>query len=410
MQELSKEHIEALWNRFLRNELNQEELKNLLQINENAADFGAVWDELSTQIALEKAGNEGFMPMDEDRKQAMVQQLWHEQPAAGSAALKSPTRRVHLLRRWGWAAAAVFFLIATTLFLLKPSERSTGLNKATASIQPGREGAILTLADGSEVLLDNLGNGVIAKQNGTQVLMKNGQVTYNPGEATSGVVAYNTMTTPKGRQFSLLLPDSTQVWLNAASSIRYPIAFTGKERQVEVTGEAYFEVAKNPKMPFRVNVNGKADITVLGTHFNVNAYGNERSINTTLLEGSVKVSRQAGAGTDVVLKPGQQAQIAMPSDGQSPSSQPIKVIPYADVEKTIAWKNGQFNFENATLVEIMRQLERWYDIEVVYEQHVPDVELMGKLTRGVTLNELLPALKKMGLHYRLEGRKLTVLP
>jgi len=213
----------------------------------------------------------------------------------------------------------------------------------------------------------------------------------------------------------VLLPDGTRVWLNAASSIRYPTVFVKNERKVEVSGEVYFEVVRNTKMPFRVNVNNRTELEVLGTDFNVNAYDNEANMATTLLEGSLRVSQvqegqqpiqTAPANQSVILQPGQQAQISF---GQ-PTQQKIKVITDADVNKVMAWKNGLFNFEDATLEEVLRQLERWYDIEVVYESKVPDVALTGKITRGVSLNGLLTALKKMGMHYRMEGRKLIVQP
>lgn len=200
------------------------------------------------------------------------------------------------------------------------------------------------------------------------------------------------------------LPDGTRVWLNAASSIRYPIIFTGPERQVQMTGEAYFEVAKSKGQPFKVNVIDRAEVAVLGTHFNINAYKVDGGIDATLLEGAVQVAIRGDSlskhKTKVVLTPGQQAQVA----------DKIHVVPHADTDKIMAWKNGLFNFEGAGLQEVMSQLERWYDIEVLFENGVPDIEFEGKITRDVSLNELLPALKKMGVSYRLEGRTLTILP
>jgi ferric-dicitrate binding protein FerR (iron transport regulator) len=171
----------------------------------------------------------------------------------------------------------------------------------------------------------------------------------------------------------------------------------GKERVVEITGEAYFEVAANPKMPFKVTVNHKAEIEVLGTHFNVNAYVNEVSLNTTLLEGSVLINN----GTEkAILKPGQQAQV----------TQAIKIVRDADIDKIMAWKNGYFNFEGMNLREVMQQLERWYDIEVVYENNVPDVRFYGELSRDLNLSGIIAALKDSDVHFRIEGKKLIVLP
>jgi len=265
------------------------------------------------------------------------------------------------------------------------------------------------------VVLDSLGNGMVATQNGTQVLLKGGGLAYAAAGSATREVMYNTMTTPKGRQFQVTLPDGTMVWLNAASSLHFPTVFTGGERQVTVTGEAYFEVARNIDMPFKVNVNGKAVVEVLGTHFNVNAYDNEDAINTTLLKGSVRVSQIPASlvqgQSSVTLEPGQQAQIAHHSrQAQSKTQSGIKLITDADLNKVMAWKNGLFNFEGASLVEVMRQIERWYDIDVIYEKGIPNIEFEGKMTKDVPLKDLLVMLEKSDIHFRIEDSKLIVLP
>ncbi|WP_346319307.1 FecR domain-containing protein [Chitinophaga sp. YIM B06452] len=310
-----------------------------------------------------------------------------------------PVHRVHFMRRWGWAAAVAVLAAGLGAYLLSTRDKSSQPEVAavnTPDIAPGKNGAVLTLADGSQVELDSLGNGVIATQNGAKVRLQNGQVVYDETGEPAGT-AFNTMTTPRGRQFRITLPDDTKVWLNAASSLRYPTAFTGKERRVEVTGEAYFEVAKNKDKPFLVEVNNTAEVQVLGTHFNINAYANEPAIYTTLLEGKVGVvSNRQGA----MLKPGQQAQI---SNG-------IKVADDVDIDKVMAWKNGVFNFEGATLEQFLRQVERWYDIDVEYEKGVPAITFWGKMTRDIPLSGLLVVLQKSNVHFRLEGRKLIVLP
>lgn len=313
-------------------------------------------------------------------------------------------RRVHFIRKWGWAAAVIVLLGAGGYLWIsnnKPERTIATVN--TPEITPGHEGAILTLADGRKIVLDSLGSGVVANQNGANVLLNNGRLDYNPTGETSAAVTYNMMSTPKGRQFNIQLPDGTIAWLNAASSIRYPTAFSGNERRVEVTGEVYFEVAKNARMPFRVNVNNKAEVEVLGTHFNVNAYDNEAVLNTTLIEGSVKVN-----GT--TIKPGQQALVANSDAVNNGKATGVRVVDNVNTGRVMAWKNGLFNFEGATIGEIMRQIERWYDIEVVYEKGEPTVEFEGKMTKDVSLNGLIILLEKSGLHLRLEGRKLIVLP
>lgn len=315
-------------------------------------------------------------------------------------------RRIPLPRKWWWAAASVvlFLSIGAYLWMDKKSNHAPSVI-SSSEILPGKEGAILTLADGSQVVLDSLGNGLIARQNGAQAVIKNGELVYDISGEVTGEVVYNTMSTPKGRQFNLLLPDGTKVWLNAASSIRFPTVFTGEERKVEVAGEIYFEVAKNKVKPFRVDVDGKAIIEVLGTQFNVNAYDNDAAAYTTLLEGTVRVAKNE---EQVLLKPGQQAQFA--SDHQKSAGNAIQVTEDVDIEKVMAWKNGAFNFEDVSLKDAMKQLERWYDIEVVYEKGIPDIHFVGEVSRGITFNQLLIALEKLGVHYKLEGRRLVVLP
>lgn len=206
------------------------------------------------------------------------------------------------------------------------------------------------------------------------------------------------MSTPKGRQYKMQLADGTMVWLNSASSIKYPVIFNKEERYVEVSGEVYFEVAKNKKQPFKVNVSNRMNVEVLGTHFNINAYDNEPDINATLLEGSVKV---ADKNNNVILKPGQQALL---------NNRPEIIVRKAvDLDQIMAWKNGLFNFEGLSFEEAMNQLERWYNIQVVYEKNVPDIRFGGKLQRSLSLNDLLDILEKTCVKFKLEeGRKLLV--
>ncbi len=328
-------------------------------------------------------------------------------------------RRIPPSRQWAWAAAAVFLLagIGAYLWIINKKDQPTSIVSIKASdIKPGRNGGILTLADGRQVVLDSAGNGVIATQSGAQVVLKNGQLSYIPTGTNAGTTAFNTVSTPKGRQFSLVLPDGTRVWLDAASTLRYPTIFAGDQRQVDITGEAYFEVAKNVRMPFHVIVNNKISVDVLGTHFNVDAYSNEDKISTTLLEGSVNISVLSNGQPSpirrhsVILKPGQQAQTTGSGDpGTSDDNGIIKVME-ADIDKTMAWKNGLFYFDGAGLYQVMQQIERWYDIEIVIDKGVRNSEFVGKLTRDVTLDQLLEGFKEFGVHYKLEGRKLTLLP
>jgi transmembrane sensor len=376
-----------------------ETLRQLLQQPEYAEALDKIMDD---QLAKSDV-SAGDYPEVVDRIKAVIAQKISE----------APVRRMPLLRRWAAAAAIILLAGAGVFFLVNKSSKQTDHTDAVATskdIAPGKQGAILTLDDGRTVVLDSLGNGVVATQSGTKVVLKNGQLIYDKDGSTVSEIAYNTMTTPRGRQFQLVLPDGSKVWLNAASSVRYPTVFTGSERKVEITGEAYFEVAKNAKMPFRVKVNDETEIEVLGTHFNINSYSNEASINTTLLEGSVQVYNN---GEKVIIKPGQQAQItkdAVQSINKA-AYHGIKIVNDVDMEKVMAWKNGVFNFQDATLKEVMRQLERWYDIDVVYEKGVPDIEFMGKMERDLSLSDMLRGLKVSEVHFRMEeGRKLVITP
>ena len=390
------ERIKFLLSRYLSNEAGPEEIREMLQwLREN------------------------------EHNEALLQEAWQQQPSLAPAAdlrrmwmnieastlpVDQPVRRVHFLHRNWRAVAAVLLLLAGSAYLLVSNSRSSGAGPTAAAslttndVSPGKSGAILTLADGTHMSLDSAGNGIIASQKGAQILLKNGQLEYDETGKASGEIAYNTMTTPKGRQFNLVLPDGSQVWLNAASSIKFPTAFSGKERSVEITGEAYFEVAKDKNRPFFVRAMN-TETEVLGTHFNINAYEEEAIVKATLLTGSIRTSAlHPVRSTDKsILHPGEQAQIS--------SDEKMIVIPNADIEQTMAWKNGAFNFQNQGLKEVMRQLARWYDLEVVYEKNVPDVRFGGEMSRNIPLSDLLKGLKDMEVHFRIEeGRRLIVMP
>ncbi|WP_295122105.1 FecR family protein [uncultured Chitinophaga sp.] len=313
------------------------------------------------------------------------------------------TTRVHYLHRWWWAAAAVVLMAAGAWYFNRnnPQPVRQMVRNASQDVPPGQTGAVLTLADGSQLVLDSAGNGVVTRQNGAKVVLQNGDLQYTPEQAT-GAAAYNTITTAKGRQFNIILPDGSKVWLNAGSSLRFPVAFNGADRAVEFTGEAYFEVAANARQPFRVKVPGRIDLEVLGTAFNINAYTNDRNSYTTLVNGAVKISPAGKTSGTVVLKPGEQ----LLATGSS-----FDVMGNANVEKAIAWKNGLFNFDGVGLKDMMRQLERWYDLEVVYEGNVPDIVFFGEMSRKLKLSDVLNGLERSDVHFRLEeGRKLIVMP
>jgi ferric-dicitrate binding protein FerR (iron transport regulator) len=330
---------------------------------------------------------------------AMLQDLQH------SSVSNRPLLRFLRSPLFRYAAAAVLLIGAATFVWLPQSNHiQPGNHVVTAGksgpIVPGREGAILTLADGSTMVLDSVGNGILANQNGTSVVLQNGQLAYNTGSVTSGVAVYNTVSTPKGRQFKLILPDGTKVWLNAASVIKYPTSFEDKERNISLQGEAYFEVAQNVKAPFKITTGEATSIEVLGTSFNINAYANEYTIRTTLLDGAVRINAYHQTAT---LKSGQQAAVK-PSKGQ------LVVLNAVNTDQVMAWKNGLFNFEDASLDEVMRQLERWYDIEVVYEKGIPIAHFGGEINKQNTLQDVLHILEGSNVNFQLEGRKLIVKP
>lgn len=311
---------------------------------------------------------------------------------------------------WKFAVAAILILVATgTYYFSRQSEESHPIarsKKNTNDVAPGGNKAILTLADGSEIVLDDAHNGEIANQSGITITKAtDGQLIYSIANLAENSdlpakEVINTITTPRAGQFQVNLPDGTKVWLNSLSSIRFPTVFQGAYRKVEITGEVYFEVARKAQQPFKVKINENTEVEVIGTHFNVNAYTDEASINTTLLEGSVKVNAFSKVQ---MLSPGQQAQVRSASTG-------IKLIKQADVMHAMAWKNGAFSFTDADLATVMRQLARWYDVEVDYEGAIPAGEFNGKISRNLTLGQVLKVLTLTRVKYRIEnGNKIIIM-
>ena len=338
-----------------------------------------------------------------------LQQLWEQKSAYSLPdnrwdkqfkVLKEVQEPVSIKRNswWKYAAAAVIItMLCASYFIFfkngKPdSEKSIATNNTLPNdIKPGSNGAILSFDNGRTIILDTAKDGQLA----ANVTKKDASITV---QGTS--VEYATLTTPRARQQQLILADGSKVWLNAASSIRFPSAFTGNQRVVEVTGEAYFEVAKDASKPFIVKVNDAA-IEVLGTHFNVMAYTNESSLQTTLLEGSVKFKQ---GNKTLLLKPGQQIQLM--SGGE------IKLVANADVELVTAWKNGMQSFNNADIQTIMRQVERWYDVDVSYQGIISKRSFNGDIPRTANLSELLKLLEVNKIHFTIdvERKKLIVMP
>ena len=323
---------------------------------------------------------------------------------SGDLASAPPQHKMVLLRTkwWSYAAAAILLFFVAGYYLLnntKNTKKQLPIAQAPVKkdIPAGRQGAILTLSNGQRIMLDSAGNGELTQDAGVRVIRKGGELSYG---GNTDEILYNQVVTPKGRKWQLTLSDGTRVWLNAASSVRYPISFVGKERIVDVSGETYFEVAPDKNRPFRINIAGKGKIQVLGTHLNVNAYDDEDAIRTTLLEGSIKVIR---GGSSSLLSRGQQAVIVNGTDD-------IKVITDANIDEVMAWRNGRFIFSDMDLKTIMRQLTRWYDVDVVYEGKIPEIRVGGIIHNDVYLSTVMEFLGENGVHYRIEGKKITIMP
>jgi len=317
----------------------------------------------------------------------------------------------HWFRRIAAAAIIILILGVGTYFLFfnpthKPNVVATEPieKRYKNDVSPGTDGAILTLSEGTKINMDSVSNGTIAQQGNVQVLKQGDLVSYNKKSKATGKVMYNTMTTTRGKKYSFVLADGSKIIMNSESSITYPTSFTGTERRVQFTGEVYFEVAPlspkggQGKVPFIVSTKG-IEVEVLGTHFNINAYNDEAIIKTTLVEGSVKVTN--GTNT-TLLSPGQQAQVSKKGE--------ITLVKDADVDEALAWINGMFDFKSADIETIMRQIGRWYDVDVVYEKNIPVKEIRGKASRNTNLSSLLKVLEINGVHFKIEGRKITVMP
>ena len=304
--------------------------------------------------------------------------------------------------RFAIAASILVFLTAgACFFAINNKARQTLAANGKAQqhdIAPGGNKATLTLGNGSTIVLNGAKIGKIARQ-GNIIIRKaaDGKISYSDisGGNASKEIVYNSAATPQGGQYQFVLSDGTKVWLNAASSIKYPVAFIGNERRVELTGEAYFEVAHNAEKPFRVISNGQT-VEVLGTHFNVHAYNDEEAIKTTLLEGSVKVSAE---GVSNIIKPGEQARFEHGSIN----------VANVDVDEVVAWKNGFFFFEDNNIQEVMRQLSRWYGVEIKYEGQLPSRRFSGEISRNVNLSQILDILSFKKIHCKIDGKAIIVM-
>jgi ferric-dicitrate binding protein FerR (iron transport regulator) len=377
MPPLSKEQLEILAEKRLKGTLSTGEFRLLEEWYNREAQDPVYWDSQDTS------------------ERELRERLY----AAIRADAGIETARVIPLRKSlkRWAVAAAVLILAAGGYAVY---RSLPKNEAVADevydkkrgneVPPGFTGAVLTLADGSKIALDSTGTGRLATQGSSVISRTGGMVSYS-GKATAQAL-YNTMTTPRGQQSPpLTLSDGTKIWLNAASSIRFPVAFPGGKRVVEITGEAYLEVAADPSAPFIVKAGGR-EVKVLGTRFDVEAYTDEPAIKTTLLEGAVSVD-------NLRLRPGQQARMA---DNGSP-----QLINEANVEEVMAWHNGLFEYDDAPVQQVLRQFSRWYNVDVVYKR-IPTTHLAGVLSRNTALSQAIKILQNNGVGCRIEGSRLII--
>lgn len=303
-----------------------------------------------------------------------------------------PLFKIKRLRLISIAASFLIFLLTATYFIVHKKDKQP-VTDQFAGIVPGGDNADLTLADGSIIGLNSAKNGLITRQGNAAVLKAgNGHIYYNDQHILSNnsIISYNTLRTPRGGKYGLTLSDGTRVWLNAESSVTFPTTFSGKERNVSMEGEVYFEVAKNKKMPFHV-LSGNQTVEVLGTHFNVNAYRDENEIKTTLLEGKVKITR---GPLTAILKPGQQS--------VSASSNGAIVVNDADTSNEVAWKNGLFSFKNADIKAIMSQIAKWYNVKVDYAGTMTDRRFYGTMNRQSSINDVLKILSLEKIHFSVK--------
>lgn len=329
-------------------------------------------------------------------------QMWYEISKMSGISNRKKSLSIIL-----WAssmAAAILIAISIGSHFFQVKKPELAIIEAKPKVydkNPGGNKAVLTLADGSRIVLDDAVNGTITQQGGISISKSaDGSIIYDMPKIASlnpEKILFNTIETPKGGKYQIILPDGSKVWLNSVSSLRFPAIFNGKERNVELIGEAFFEVSKNTDKPFIVKTNNM-NVFVTGTQFNVMAYSDENYSATTLVEGSVQVSNLT---SNVVLKPGEQV---VSNEGAKLSKSTV------DVEQSIAWKNGLFQFNNSDMRTVMNQISRWYDVSIEYKGSVPEKHFGGYISRDSKLSQVLKILEISGVKFKIEEKKIIVLP
>lgn len=387
-------------------------LQEYFQNNSTDADYQELWSLIDEEVLSEElkrlweaSATDQVTIGDDvwDRKMKLLLEKIDE--GLHPTAIKR-TKKIKLsVFKWVAAACLVVAISTVSFFIYNRGavdDKDEALLKKTAITGddrlPGGNMAVLTLSDGRRIILDSSNNGILGQDGGIGILKQgDGQLVYDSIRSKPGPVAYNTVATPHGGQFKIVLQDGSQVWLNSLSSIRYPTVFAGPERKVEISGEAYFEISKNAR-PFIVKVK-QMEVEVLGTHFNINSYENESAVKTTLLEGSVKVKSAGGVN---FLKPGQQARLS--------NNGAMRIVNNVNLSEVIAWKDGVFEFDNADIETIMRQLARWYDVVVEYKKPV-NIHFGGSISRNVNLSKVLQMLEETGaVRFEIRGNRIVVQP
>lgn len=401
--------LKYLLEKYLANRCSQEELDLLLaSVSENAGS-----DEL--RLTLEACWEQvrGKKPLPEVDTTSLFQAILQREEEFGR---KRRLRRRRLARYRTVTLAFVLAIVATwgILLMLRPGPPApvkpvvAAQSRFKNDVQPGGNKAVLVLANGQSIVLDSANNGTLAMQGGMKVVkLNNGQLVYRAGKGDQeSAPVYNTISTPRGGQYELVLQDGTRIWLNAESSIRFPTVFTGKDRSVELSGEAYFEVAPKASNPFKIYMlnqpsgteKNRKEIDVLGTKFNVMAYEEEKMIRTTLLEGAIAIGDESEKN---LMKPGQQAEWQAAEAG-------VKITDDADIDAAVAWKNGFFSFDRSDIRTIMRQLSRWYDLKVTYKEGGTAKTFWGGIQKDLPLSDVLRILEKSGVEFSIDGKNVIV--
>jgi transmembrane sensor len=398
MSQMKPERLNYLFQNYFDKTATEKERDELMQIINDPLQEEVIKSLMEDVFMSNTSTNTENDVFAQGQKEKMLDAVFAVQPGkpeSGGATVKSIARI-----SWVKYAAAAILLLTVGLYFLKSKQTNFDTSQAKISndIKPGGNNAVLTLSNGTRIMLNDAKNGKLAVQGSASVVkLANGELKYNQNGTTEGAPVYNTMSTPRGGQYKLQLPDGTIVMLNSESSITFPIAFKGKVRNVSLTGEAYFEVAKNKKMPFHVSF-GDQQVEVLGTHFNISAYKDQPVYKTTLLEGSVRISR---GKENQLLVPGQQA--IYKSDGQA------FAVNEVDIEDVIAWKNGLFQFDNTELEQVMLQLSRWYNVEVEYDGPKPVLNFTGAVKRDNNLSRVIKILESTGgVKFTIDGNKIIV--